>query len=70
MATKKGLSYHALAKLTGASHASVVRRWCIGEMVPSPIFMKRIFVITNGTVEPNDFYPDLGLSKREQFDLL
>ncbi len=52
----QGLSFGSLAKLVGASHASVVRRWCIGEMVPSPRFMKRIVEVTAGEVNPNDFY--------------
>jgi|TARA_R110000868_G_scaffold314293_1_gene575245 transcriptional regulator with XRE-family HTH domain len=58
---KKNLSYVQLAKKLGASHATVVRRWClVGEhkdkMIPSPKFMRIISESTFGEVSANDFY--------------
>jgi len=61
----KGLSYSALARLTKASHATVVRRWCLptghkDKKIPAPKFMMRIQEITGGSVQPNDFYRNAG----------
>lgn len=58
---KKGHSYRGLATLVGASHASVVRRWCQkmdhpDYRIPGPTYMLRIFEISHGEVQPNDFY--------------
>lgn len=58
---KKGYSYRLLAKMVGASHASVVRRWCLGMddedfMIPKPKYMLQILELTAGEVQPNDFY--------------
>lgn len=57
----KNLSYNKLAKLLGASHATIARRWCLpfdaqDRMIPSPKYMDRVVNITNGSVTPNDFY--------------
>lgn len=57
----KGHSYKSLAAMLGASHATVVRRWCMpfaenGRMIPAPKFMMRILDLTRGEVQPNDFY--------------
>jgi transcriptional regulator with XRE-family HTH domain len=57
----KRLSLAALAAQLGASHATVVRRWCLPlehpqSMIPSPAFMTRIMEVTGGAVQPNDFY--------------
>lgn len=58
---KNGHSYNALAKMIGASHASVVRRWCMDMdedefMIPKPKYMLLILQVTSGAVQPNDFY--------------
>ncbi len=58
---KRGLSYVQLAKKLGASHATVVRRWCLpadhkDRMIPAPKFMTIIQESTMGEVTPNDFY--------------
>ena len=58
---KKGLSYSQLAKKLGASHATVVRRWCLpaehkDRMIPAPKFMTIIHQSTMGEVTANDFY--------------
>lgn len=52
----KGLSYAALARSLGANHATIVRRWCIGDKVPSKRYMAVIIELTQGAVQPNDFY--------------
>ena len=33
-----------------------VRRYCAGEVIPRPDRMAKIVEITNGEVQPNDFY--------------
>ena len=58
---KKGLSYSQLAKKLGASHATVVRRWCLpsdhkDRMIPAKKFMTIIHQSTMGEVTANDFY--------------
>lgn len=57
----KSMSYSALAKKLGASHATVVRRWCLpsdhkDRMIPAPKFMAIIHEATSGAVQANDFY--------------
>ena len=57
----RGQTYTELARLLGASHATVVRRWCLlpgarDRMIPSEEYMHRIMVLSNGQVTPNDFY--------------
>ena len=34
----------------------VVRRWVLGEVLPSKESMQKIFAYTGGEVTPNDFY--------------
>lgn len=34
----------------------VARRWAAGEAVPSPKYMPKVVEVTNGEVQPNDFY--------------
>jgi len=58
---KKGWSYVKLAEMVGASHATVVRRWCLplthpDRMIPSGRFMMNIMTVTEGEVQPNSFY--------------
>jgi len=57
----KGHSYRGLAKLLNVSGATVVRRWCLpmshaDYRIPSFDHMKRILELTQGAVQPNDFY--------------
>ncbi len=58
---KKRLSYKKLAKLLGAPHATVARRWCLptdhkDRVVPSKKYMQRVVQLSDGSVTPNDFY--------------
>ena len=58
---EKGWSFAHLARQLGASHATVARRWCLprdhkNRLIPSPVYMDRIIVISSGKVMPNDFY--------------
>tara|TARA_Y100001973_G_C5177816_1_gene323108 strand:- start:66 stop:272 length:207 start_codon:yes stop_codon:yes gene_type:complete len=59
----KNMSYGRLAQLVGCSHATVCRRWCLpvthpNSMIPDRKFMMAILRLTNGAVQPNDFYMD------------
>ena len=59
--TNQGWSLTKLAEKVGASHATVVRRWCLphghkDRLVPSPAYMQRIVDVSDGSVMPNDFY--------------
>tara|TARA_R100000808_G_scaffold220_1_gene1327 strand:+ start:508 stop:720 length:213 start_codon:yes stop_codon:yes gene_type:complete len=59
--TVKKLSYVQLALKLGASHAGVVRRWCLDPKhqyytIPNQEFMRNIVNMTDGAVQPNDFY--------------
>lgn len=53
---EEGQTYSWLAREVGASHASVARRWCLEGMVPTSRFMTKIVMLTEGKVQPNDFY--------------
>ena len=57
----RGATYTELARLLGASHATIARRWCLApgardRAIPSQEYMHRIMVLSTGTVTPNDFY--------------
>ncbi len=59
--TNQGWSLTKLAEEVGASHATVVRRWCLpmghkDRLVPSPTYMQKIVDVSEGSVMPNDFY--------------
>jgi len=59
--TSQGWSLTKLAEKVGASHATVVRRWCLpmghkDRLVPSPAYMQKIVDVSVGSVMPNDFY--------------
>ncbi|MGE4527433.1 MAG: XRE family transcriptional regulator [Rhodospirillaceae bacterium] len=49
------LTYAALGALIGASKVQA-RRYCLGEAIPNPDRMRRIWRVTGGEVEPNSFY--------------
>ena len=54
-------SYSELARQLGATHATVVRRWCLdfddkNRLTPNTEYMSNIMLKTNGQVMPNDFY--------------
>ena len=58
---ERGLSYRKLASLMDSPHATVARRWCLpaehkDQMIPSPAKMLAIYRLTDGSVQPNDFY--------------
>lgn len=52
---KQKLKISHLATEFGVVHC-VVRRWCIGEVIPDRKNMQKIFKWSNGEVTPNDFY--------------
>ena len=57
----KGWTYAELARQLGASHPTIVRRWCLrhdqnDRLIPSPVYMDRIMLVTGSAVMPNDFY--------------
>ena len=61
----KGWSYGQLAQRLGTKHAQMARRWCLpmdhaDYLVPSnrgaTRYMSRILQLTNGEVQPNDFF--------------
>tara|TARA_R110002020_G_scaffold71209_6_gene184196 strand:- start:69 stop:281 length:213 start_codon:yes stop_codon:yes gene_type:complete len=57
----KGWSFSELARLVGAKHATIVRRWCLpisdkGRLIPRADNMDKIILLTQGEVMPNDFY--------------
>lgn len=57
----KNLGYSELARLLGASHATVARRWCLpvghpNKQIPNTQYMLAILAYTSGAVQPNDFY--------------
>lgn len=57
--TAKKLSFGGLAKLLGLegdSAATTVWRWCKGNRTPKPEYISKIYKITQGKVQPNDFY--------------
>jgi ribosome-binding protein aMBF1 (putative translation factor) len=58
---KKGWTYSELARLVGASQATVVRRWCLpaddkNRLIPNQKNMDKIVLLTQSEVMPNDFY--------------
>lgn len=59
----RGWSYSELARLVGAAHATVVRRWCLpaghhDRLIPNAINMRKLIALSAGEVTPNDFYAD------------
>jgi len=52
---EQGWSYDRLAKKVGAAQASVVRRWCLGQVMPSPEFQLYVQEATGGAVGPSDW---------------
>tara|TARA_R110002012_G_C11477142_1_gene594623 strand:- start:189 stop:398 length:210 start_codon:yes stop_codon:yes gene_type:complete len=59
----RGWSYSELARLVGAAHATVVRRWCLpighdDRLIPNSRNMRKVIALSAGEVTPNDFYAD------------
>ena len=57
----KKWSYGRLAMLLGCRPATVCSRWCLptshpNSMIPDRKFMAAILRLTDGAVQPNDFY--------------
>lgn len=57
----RGWTYSELARMVGAPHATIVRRWCLPEdqphhKKPSAKYLSRIMKMTDGAVSANDFY--------------
>lgn len=44
--------------------ATAINKYCLGQRIPRPDVMRKIFDATNGAVTPNDFFdlPDIALS--------
>lgn len=51
----KGWTYAQLAEKVGAAHPVVVRRWCVGEGVPSLEFKNAVQEATGGAVRANSW---------------
>ena len=51
---EQNLNYQKTAERLAVAH-EVARRYCKGR-VPAPAAVVRIYVVTGGAVEPNDFY--------------
>lgn len=58
----KGMTYTKIAEKIGASHATVVRRWCVGKVNPSPEFQMAIQEATGGAVCPSDWPQGRGIA--------
>ncbi len=59
--TTKKFSYKQLALRFGVGHATMARRWCLPSthkdaQVPGHEYMRIIVQMTDGAVQPNDFY--------------
>ncbi len=57
----KNFTYKQLAMKFGVEHSTMVRRWCLpsshkNSQVPGHKYMKIIVQMTDGAVQPNDFY--------------
>lgn len=52
---EKDLSYTELGELIEATHVSAAR-YCRKERIPQGRRMRRIVQVTEGAVQPNDFY--------------
>jgi len=57
----KKWSYGQLAMMLGVSHATVARRYCLpvshrNYMIPNRKYMLEVVRLTQGAVQPNDFY--------------
>ena len=57
----KKFSYKQLANKFGVAHPTIVRRWCLSKshkdcQIPNHNYMKIIVQMTDGAVQPNDFY--------------
>lgn len=58
---KNGYTWAGLAHVFGVSDGNIVRRWCLplddgARKIPRREMMLKIYELTNGEVEPNDFY--------------
>lgn len=62
----KGWTYAQLAEKVGASHSTVVRRWCVGEGVPSTEFQLAIQEATGGAVGRDEWQGDVGGAEKEK----
>lgn len=58
------ITLSAFADAVGVANPSVVQKWAKQTRVPKPALMRRIFLVTGGAVQPNDFFdlPDLKLA--------
>lgn len=61
---RQGLSVQQLANRIRTTHQSALR-YCNGQRVPRAAIMPRIYRITGGAVQPNDFYRLPRLRRRD-----
>lgn len=52
---ERDISITAFAPLIGVSVAAL-HRYLAGERIPRPEVLEQISIVTNGAVQPNDFY--------------
>ena len=52
---ERGISKTAFAQTIGVSHVTV-SLWALGKRVPSGASMVRLLEVTEGAVQPNDFF--------------
>tara|TARA_R110000787_G_scaffold173996_1_gene286569 strand:- start:85 stop:294 length:210 start_codon:yes stop_codon:yes gene_type:complete len=60
----RGWSYSELARMAGAPHATVARRWCLPDshpnhFKPSAKYLSKIMALSAGAVTPNDFWREI-----------
>lgn len=58
---KNGYTWKGLAHALDVSDGNIIRRWCLplndpARKIPRKEMMLKIFKLTEGEVEPNDFY--------------
>lgn len=54
--SREGISLGQAARRIGLPNATAVRRYMLGDHVPRPGIMTRIYCVSGGAVTPNDFY--------------
>lgn len=62
----QGMTYQQLADKVGAGNATVVRRWCLNEMIPAPEFQMALQIASLGAVGPWSFVSASGVAKKKK----
>lgn len=50
------IALESFCKEIGLGASTSIYRYIRGERIPAPDVMRRIYVVTGGSVQPNDFY--------------